>query len=140
MTLMELRSALRSARDFRGGRAGVQNDGLAVADEGDGLLRDAHFFRVMLQLLDAERLVRVRFLGADGAAVGSGERAGRLERGTVGADGDLRCAEPRRQRLDHHAPFGAQQLAYTPAALFDQETGFGGIENQTGIASISKEP
>jgi len=128
------------SRDFCGGRAGIQNDGLAVADQGDGLLRDAHLLRVMLELLDAERLVRTRFLDADGAAVGADERAGRLERGEVGADGDLRGAEAHGQCVDHHASFFAQELADPPAAFFDQETGFGRIHHQTRIASISKYP
>src|SRR5258706_289747 len=74
------------------------------------------------------------------SAVGADERAGRLERGEVGADGDLRGAEAHCQRVDHHAPFFAQEFADPPAAFFDQETGFGRIHHQARIASISKEP
>ena len=48
------------ARDLRGGGAGVEDDGLAVANERDGGLGDAHLLRVMLQLLDVQRLVGVR--------------------------------------------------------------------------------
>ena len=63
------------ARDLRGRGAGIEDDGLAVADQSQRRLRDAHLFRVMLQLLDAERLVglvRTRQRAAVGARQGAG--------------------------------------------------------------------
>ena len=62
------------ARDLRGRRARIENDGLAVVDEGDRGLGDADFFRVMLQLLDAERLILL--LAWQRAAMRAHQRAG----------------------------------------------------------------
>ena len=122
MTLIERNLSPRIwRRDLRRRRAGIENDGLAVLDEGRSRSGDSHLLRVVQGLLDGDRQF-LAFAGRQCAAVNAHEGTGVGERSEIRTDRDRRDFKAAREFGDAALGLRADERANAAPAFLHRET------------------